>query len=158
MSHAYVYELSNLPYAGDERMCADDLYDRDHVTMFAAMSDYVTDLNEIERSNAIDELVANSNGGLVRDGDKLTLVSKRKLLTERYNTFIRAVRRATATTEDDFISFNGWFENIFRLEEALVDRTWVRTDDTDIDGLTSFIRPHKDGDVFYIGGVVDYHY
>ena len=158
MSHGYVYELGYIPYAEDERLCAEDLYDGDYVTMFEAMSDYAADLTEAERSDAIDDLVNSSNGGLVRDGDKLTLVSKRKLLAERYDAFMRAVHRAAATTEDDFISSNGWFKNIFGLKAALNDRTWVRTDDTSIDGLASFIRSHKDGDVFYVGGVVDYHY
>ena len=158
MSHACVFEFGDAPFKEDEYLLAEELYDYEYATLFMAMSDYAADLTSEARSDVIDMLVEGSNGGLVREGDKLTLVSKKQLLIGRYRKFKTAVINAASITADEYCSSNGWFEKCFPVEEACIDRTWVRTDDNGTEGFVKFIRRHKDGDAFYVGGVIDYHY
>lgn len=124
-----------------------------------SIADYTSD--DFSREDDIDWLMTAALGSIATaDGDKLTFSSDvRRYFKEKHEAFIKAAEKLSTTTFDDFVSSYSVDSVLFNLREAYSDRYgfYVYSDDGSIDTLDNFMRQVKDGETYFIGGVVDYH-
>lgn len=124
-----------------------------------SIADYTSD--DCRREDGIDWLMTAALGSIASvDGDKLTFSSDvRRYFKEKHEAFIKAAEKLSTTTFDDFVSSYSVDSVLFNLREAYSDRYgfYVYSDDGSLDTLNNFMRQVKDGETYFIGGVVDYH-
>lgn len=125
-----------------------------------SIADYTSD--DCNREDEIDWLMTDVLGGIATvDGNKLTFSSDvRRYFKGNHEAFINAAKKLSNVTFDDFVYKHSVDTVLFSLEEAYSDRygLYVYSDDGFFDTLDNFIRQAKDGETYFIGGVVDYHY
>lgn len=124
-----------------------------------SVADYTSD--DCSREDDIDWLMTAALGDIATvDGDKLTFSSDvRRYFKEKHEAFIKAAEKLSGTTFEDFVSSHSVDSALFNLREAYSDRYgfYVYCDDGFLDTLDNFMRLVKDGETYFIGGVVDYH-
>ena len=152
--HSRIFQIEKKPLTKEEyieSVCIPDWFTN-------SIADYTS--NDCDREDDIAWLMDASLGSIASlDGDKLTFSSNvRRYFKEKYEAFIKEAEKLSKTSFDDFISGNST-NMFFRMNEAYSDRYgfYVYSDDGFLDTLDNFMREVKDGDVYYIGGVVDYH-
>lgn len=120
------------------------------------IADYTDD--ECDRDSDIEWLMGSIGLYATLDGEKLTFNSDPRLyFKERYDEFTRIASELSKASFDDFASGEIGHEK-WRLNQAYEDRYGFYVYQNDgMETLTEWMRQVKAGDVFYIGGTVDYH-
>lgn len=153
--HSRIFQIER------EAMTEDEYIDSDSIPEWFtnSVADYTSDA--CSRENDIDWLMVAALGNIATiDGDKLTFSSDvRRYFKEKHEAFIKAAEKLSTTTFDDFVSSYSVDSVLFNLREAYSDRYgfYVYSDDGFLDTLDNFMRQVKDGETYFIGGVVDYH-
>jgi len=150
--HSRLYQLTKEPVHKDEWLTEEDLYD---TSFIGEIADYVSTQPEAEREEDIEWFLQGEEGAFVREGDKITLLpgAKHVYFAKRYNEF---KKKAADFTLDNFCSDY----KVGELRNTLRDTLsfYVYTDEGGWKPLDTFIRESAEGDVFYIGGILDYHF
>ena len=123
-----------------------------------SVADYTSD--GCDREEDIDWLMTAALGEMATyDGGKLTFPSDvRRYFKEKYTAFIKAAEQLSKAEFNDFVSGRNIYSILFNLKAAYDDRYgfYVYCND-ELQTLDAFMRTVNEGDVFFIGGTVDYH-
>ena len=162
MSHSKIVQISTDPIERKDWIVDTNYYDTGFV---GSVADYVADVTDDERKACIEYLSTYPMPGIrvVPKSETLVIVSKEEYFRSRWEKAVATARSIAEMSLVDFATPKG--ENAIRdMEYYGRDRYSVYVDDTATDfefGFTyfdDFVRQAKDGDVFYIGGIVDYHW
>lgn len=146
--HSRIFQLTK---EKADPIIADDYYDHWFTNSIA---DYVMD-----SEGDIDWLVSCSNGALEQKGNKIIIKDKSKYFERKYRDFMQGLKKFTETSFEDFQkpSFS-----IYSLKVAANDQHSFYIEDCgEWGGLTTFdefMRRVNNGDEFFIGVTVDYHF
>lgn len=157
--HSRIFQVSSKPVDRDNYISESNYYDGWFV---GSVADYVADVEEEDQKDSIDWLDKYAAGSLKIEGNKVTVINKEEFFRRDYDNFIKALDDLKNITLNQFTTGKGDLDlNVYRLNSAYEDRYGFYVDDCGEYGglmtINEFMRTKKDGDVFYIGGVVDYH-
>ncbi len=173
MSHSRIFQVSEKPISEEEYFDESRYYD----CFVGEVADYVSD--ETDREEDIDRLKRSLEGIVEIDGDKLTIVNKKAYFEERFKRWTEALKDLSGATIEDFMGestgigaseasyfpalckgsrlvawkmreLNGAYDEMFGF--------YVDDEECGIRSLESFLRGTSNGDVFYLGATIDYHY
>lgn len=159
--HSKIIQISSKPIPEDEWVDESDYYDE-----LIGVADYVANITRDVRDGIIDEFC----DGLVferQENDRVVIKSKAFYFEKKYEDFQKNLEKIKGVSFADFCGRNprkAWEleSNVCMVSSAYSDRYGTYVDDRgEYDGivtLDNFVRRSKDGDAFYIGGVVDYHF
>lgn len=153
--HSRIFQIEKSPVAKDEYITSD--YIPEWFTN--SVADYTSDASD--REEDIEWLMSTELCDIASVvGNKLIFSSDvSRYFKKKYESFITAAEILSKTTFDDFVGSNSVYSNIFKLKESYSDRYgfYVYCEDGFLDTLDNFMRGVKCGEIYYIGGVVDYH-
>lgn len=153
--HSRIFQIEKEVVPEEERIDSDCIPE----WFTNSVADYTSD--DCSREDDIDWLMTAALGDIATvDGDKLTFSSDvRRYFKEKHEAFIKAAEKLSGTTFEDFVSSHSVDSTLFNLREAYSDRYgfYVYCDGGFLDTLDNFMRLVKDGETYFIGGVVDYH-
>ena len=148
--HCNVFELSRKPIKESDRMNENTLMDNDSFVGYVA--DYVADIDE-PYEDTVGWLVNELGASVVynNEDNSITFVHKDMFFKQDYDKFRELIKGVT------FKKFLDW-KWVHQVKSCL-SQDWGTYIYFDYPmNINDFIRDHvKDGDKFYIGGVVDYH-
>ncbi|MBR0420294.1 MAG: hypothetical protein IJI66_14125 [Erysipelotrichaceae bacterium] len=165
--HSRIFQVSDKPVPKDDYYTEDRYY----AGFCNEIADYVSDVEEDNRSSDIDWLADFLKDAAVRDGDKFTIINKAKYFETKFKRYKDLLEVCSKVSLDEFsgkknintesLGYHdempfGPLTNL--LEESYNDKFGFYIDDGYCITLDDYMRYIKDGDVFYIGAVIDYHY
>lgn len=157
--HSKIFQISREPIETYKE--ANDYLD----TGFMAVADYTDDISNSDRSCCIDRLSKYLGDGADIKDNVMTIKDKKTILLKKLQSFRRTLLLLQSITEDDFCSpvFSGGERGIdslmYHLNESFSDKYgfYVDIDDLPIP-ITDFLRNTENGERYYIGAVIDYHF
>ena len=154
--HSRIFQIGKEPLTKEEYIVSSSIPE----WFTYSVADYIDD--DCNRESDIDWLMSAALGGVASvDGDKLVFHDTSRYFEGKYEAFIKAAEQLTKTSFDNFLSCCAVRAVLFNLKEAYNDRYGFyvyNSDDDSLDTLDDFMRSVKDGETYYIGGVIDYHY
>lgn len=160
MAHSNIFQISSKPIGRGHWTVADDYVDTGFV---GEIADYVDDLTEEERLGCLEWCEKYDIApGIEVDAkaETIKIVSKEEYFREKWKKTAAAAMKLAEMPLKEFATSEA--------QEALDDigyygnsRHDLYADAPDIWGFCpfdEFVRNVNDGDVFYIGGIVDYHW
>lgn len=157
MSHSRIFQISKKKVDKENYIEAEQYYDN----FCGEIADFIME-SDTARDQDL-EFLANALGdAAIVKGDKLIVVDKEHYLKGFYEEFKKAARTIADATLEDFCTTKLSFDE-YHLRAMYNDRFDIYMDDNGEEGyhyqtLMNFLRRVKNGDVFYIGGIMDYHY
>lgn len=160
--HSKIIQISRNKIPEDERTIDDDYYYDGFSGWFVpSVADYVTSMDEEEQKRAMENLNAEFVS-IDPKARKMTILSKEKYFEQPYKMFLDAAARCSKASFEEFMrDYNdlraAWFKVCWTYE----DKHSIYVDLKDGDGLMTwdaFLRMVNNGDVFYIGSVLGYHF
>lgn len=150
--HSRIFQLTKEPVAKNEWLTEEDFFESDFI---GSVADYVKTQPEIERQEDVEWLVQGTKGIFALEGEKVRVLpgAKHAYFAERYNQF---KEKADSLTLDDFCCGNGTWELCETIQEKF--SFYIYDEYGGWKPLDLFVREVEEGDVFYIGGIVDYHF
>lgn len=127
--------------------------------------DYVSEMDEEEIDDSIDWLVKSSDGFIVYDKETKSIkFDKKKLMEIDYNAFIKFAKELSQVTIDEFSDTAKDYANSVeykktKLDESYGDRWgfYFYNEDLGLLPENEFLRKLKDGEIYYLGNVLDHH-
>ena len=154
--HSRIFQIGKEPMTKEEYINSSSIPE----WFTYSIADYIDD--DCDRKSDIDWLIATLGGIASVDGDKLIFHhGAGRYFSGKYKAFVKAAEQLVKTSFDDFLSGYAVGTVLFNLKEAYDDRYGFyiyNSDDDSFGTLDDFMRGIKDGDTYYVGGVVDYHY
>ena len=155
--HSRIFQVSKDKITEDKRI-EEYRYDDGFVD---SVADYVVKSDDI---NSDLEWLKSCHKGLEveRKGETVTLkvVSKEEYFEKSFEEFKEGLQKLSEYTMADFIDSKNWLD-FWRLKDSYNNEHGFYVDDNDeyfgIATFDEFIRNTKDGDVYYIGNIFDYH-
>ena len=159
--HSRIFQISETPVKKDEYITSDYYYDNPTVLN---MSDYTSD--DTDRSEDIEWLKEYMDGVLEFNGDSFTVINRKNYFTEKFNGFKEQLAIIQARLDMDYFMSDKTNKNdidfdMYELKTAYEDKLsfWADTEDWGIIPMDKFMRDAaKEGETYYIGGTVDYHF
>ncbi|MCR5669654.1 MAG: hypothetical protein K6G10_01495 [Butyrivibrio sp.] len=155
MSHSRIYQISRSPISKDDYIDESRYYD----CFVGEIADYVSE--DTDRDEDIKTLKASLGDAAVIEGDKLTITNKQSFFKRNYRNWIAMLNKLKDISLEEFCEPDKDL-NIFRLNCLYNDRHDIYMDDNDEEcgnqTLSDFLRDADDGDVFYLGATIDYHF
>ena len=159
MGHYKIFQVSKEPLLRSEYIGPSDFYD------YHGFMDVIADWVKYVEPDDEQEIILGkfSRDGFEYDPDKrcFKITDKNALLSGYYNMFKNTLNRLYEYPKDKFIDHDYDMDtDVFRIDEYYHDRYSdyiYDEDDYDLLPFVDFIRYHDVGDVFFIGGIVDYH-
>lgn len=151
--HSRIFQIEKEKVTKDEYITTDHLPD-----WFYTIADYTDD--DCNRQSDIDWLAIIIGNIATVIGDKITFSSDvRSYFKDKYESFIKAAKELEEVSLDNFITTCGVNSTLYRLKEAYSDKYGFYVyNDSMLSTLDDFMRTVKDGETYYIGGIVDYHW
>lgn len=158
MAHFKIYQITERELERDEYI-TEDSFEYHQVSDFA---DYIGDITEQEEQDALESLDKILKGLFKREGRKLTFLGAEDFV----NDWIIYMKDKMAELDNKNIKE---FPNLFNLKcmtevthRNREDRFYIGEDgEAFADSFGEFVRDiyanNKVGDVFYVGGVIDFH-
>lgn len=159
--HSRIFQITKERMPENEWISADDYYDH---WFTREIADYVDD--DVDRESDIEWLLNCYDGVFERNGNQIKVVNKIKYFEKKYDEFIRLLNElkympieafAGNETEKCQTSYK-----MYSLESAYNEKFGFYVDDcgewAGLDTFDSFMRTTENGNVYYVGGVVDYHW
>ena len=158
--HSCIFQVSRKPIDPKD-YCSENYelpYDSEYGLLVDPI-DYVVCTPDEERRESIERLKEIHKDVFRIDGDKVTVINKMAYFEKRYQDFMKEIEKLKDATLEQFSTrdLNYTFRNLKRDYEEEYG-FWVLSMETGMDTLDEFMRCIKDGYVFYIGAVMDYHY
>jgi len=150
--HSRIYQLTKEPIPKEEWLTEEDFFD---TSFIGAVADYVRTQPETERQDDIEWLMSQTKGVFAIDKDKVHVLpgAKQRYFSEKFNKFKEKTENLTL---DEFCNSDTiWELNRLMQEEYTF---YVYDEHACWKPLDQFIRDAEEGAVFYIGGIVDYHF
>ena len=158
--HSRIIQLSKEPLDEYEWIKESDYYESWFV---GSIADYVSDIDEGDRERQMKSWLGDFGSRGLKYDEKdmtLTVVDKGKYFEAKYSAFIDAAKKVQAATLEQFSGYD--LDRMFyQMREAYEDKFGIYIDGGNETGLITmdeFMRYAKNGDVFYCGGIVDYHF
>ena len=159
--HSKIFQISSKPIYEIDYIIADNYFD----WFVPSIADYTDDLNEEEVKNCIDWFINIYLKDIVTCEDgKITIINKEKYFEKKYTKFKDKINALQNTTFKQFIGeeMSNLHMDIMSAKAAYIDEYSIYIDDngeySGLETLDEFMRRSKNGDVFYIGNVIDYHF
>lgn len=159
MGHYKIFQVSKTPLLRSEYIIPSDFFD--YNGFINVIADWVNHIDPKDEQEII--LRKFSRDGIEYDPDKrcFKITDKDALLSGYYDSFTNALKRLSKYPKDKFINHNYDMDtDVFRIDDYYHNKYSdyiYNEDDSDLQSFVDFIRYHDVGDVFYIGGIVDYH-
>lgn len=151
--HSRIFQISTSPIEKDDYIGEEEYYEGWFV---GSIADYVSDTDEPES----DYEWLGSLPGLEIDvkGKTMKVVSKEEFFKRKYASFKEHLQNLEKVTLAEFCTYSADAE-MYCAKAAYSDRYGFYVDDGSLKTLDDFMRSDtvKEGDIFYLGGVVDYH-
>ena len=161
--HSRIFQVSKKPIEETEYLEEERYYDY----FVGGVADYVDEVEDpIEDWNWLNDF---SGGTIKIDTEKktLTIIDKEAFFEKNYENWKKALDNLSNITLKDFVSNEKFDEhscsyNMWQLNSAYNDKHGFYIDDNDeyfgLVTLPSFMRNRENGEVFYLGNTIDYHY
>lgn len=156
--HSRIFQVTKEKQDKENWISESDYYD---CWFVGEIADYVSD--DVDREDSI-KWLANATGGVLSvEGDVVTIVGKEKYFESKFAEFNEQLNRLTKINVKQFAGDEASDVDIavYRFKAAYDDRYGFYVDDGgEYGGLITFdefMRHSKNGETYYIGGVVDYH-
>lgn len=155
--HSRIFQISREPISKDKYISEDDFYDSGFI---GEIADYVSD--DTNRDDDIEWIKARLEGVVDFNGDSFTIKDQRKYFEKSFSDFLEAIKDISLLTFKDFCTdANDFSYKMYKLENAYRDEFGFYINDIGEYGtepFDDFMRRAKNGDVFYIGATLDYHF
>lgn len=153
--HSRIFQIEKESIPKEDYITADCIPD----WFTYSIADYVSD--DCDREDDINWLIESDLEDIASViGDKLIFTSNtRSYFKSNYDTFIRAAKELSEVTIDNFIEGHTVSTPLYRLKKSFDDGYGFYVyRDNNLWTLDEFMRTVKDGEIYYIGGTVDYHF
>ena len=160
MGHYKIFQVSKTPLLKSEYIIPSDFYD--YNGFMGVIADWVKYVEPNDEQEII--LGKFSKDGLEYTPDKrcFKITDKDILLSGYYDEFVKTLKRLSEYPKDKFINHDYDMDtDVFSIDDFYHNRYSDYIYDEDDGGLqpfVDFIRYHDVGEVFFIGGIVDYHH
>ena len=156
--HSRIFQISRKPINKDEYISEYDYYDSGFI---GEIADYVSD--DTDRDADIEWLKSRLEGVADFNGDSFTIKDQRKYFEKSFSDFLEAIKEVSLLTFQDFCTNANDFDyKMYKLKTAYRNEFRFYIDDNGEyagrEPLDDFMRRAKNGDVFYIGATLDYHF
>lgn len=147
--HCKIFELSKKPIKN--RINEDTFMDGDD-SFVGSIADYVQDIDDTYE-DAIKALLYELGASAIynKEENSITIVHKNMFLKVNFDKFKELTKDAT------YEQFNDWYW-VSQVQNCLTDKYGTYIYYNYPKPIDDFMREVKDGDKFYIGGILDYHY
>ena len=163
--HSRIFQLESNPVDEDNRINEDTIPE----WFTNSIADYVSDVKGEDRDGDIEWLMRTDFGKVCqRDGDKITFnIYVDAFFDTYFEQFKKAVEDLSKITFDQFVGVRkqgipyekSLEHQMFLLKDAYDDRfgfyVWY---DDELYTMHSWMRQVKPCEVYYLGGIVDYHF
>lgn len=165
--HSRIFQVSRYPINKEEYFGEDRYYDGEHNYFVREIADYVDNGNDrLSDIQWFKECYGTSLEFISED--KFKVIDKRNYFKGRVEAFLKNVKELQDIKEDDFIQGNK-IPMLMHLTESIYrDRFdfYIDRDDTMKSGeydeffgpMDDFIRNAEEGEEYYIGNTIDYHF
>lgn len=162
MAHSKIIQITK--EKTDDRICEEDFYQGKYSFFVGQIADYTDDMDEDSWPSVYDGCL-NGNGLEIfqnEEGDwKLRVVDRDAWFKKDYRTFVENAKLCTEMPFDDFTRHKNAIP-VYMVHAAYEDEFGVYVCDmgewAGLDTLQSFMRRANNGDEYYLGAVVDYHF
>lgn len=156
--HSRIFQISREPINKDEYISEADYYDSGFI---GEIADYVSDYTD--RDDDIELIKARLEGVADFNGDSFTIKNQRKYFEKKFSNFLETIEDISLLTFEDFCTDESDFSyKMYKLESAYRDKFKFYINDNGeyagTEPIDDFMRRAKNGDVFYIGATLDYHF
>lgn len=156
--HSRIFQISAKPIEKADYINETDYYDTGFI---GEIADYVSD--DTDRESDIEWLKQRLEGVADFNGDSFTIKDQRKYFEKKFSNFLEAIKDISLLTFEDFCTdANDFSYKMYELESAYRDKFGFYIDDNGeyagTEPFDDFMRRAKNGDVFYIGATLDYHF
>lgn len=155
--HDKIIQISDEPIDEDDYIDESKFYDH---WFLVNIADYIQDVPSSERRSVIKNFLDRPGLKYNHNKDTLTIIDKRLYFEYKYDEFKKCIEEIREWSIDDFSSNDPNFIFI-KLKDMYEDKygTYIYdTKDRCLYCLDEWIRDSDDGDVFYVGNVIDYHW
>lgn len=152
--HSRIFQIEPEPVEKDDYINTNILPD----WFTYSIADYTDD--SPDRAEDIEWLMIHIGDIATRDKDKLTFSSNvRRYFKDSYESFIKAAKKLTEVSFDNFVSTCGVSNTFTHLKDSYSDEYgfYVYSEGL-LSTLDDFMRTVKDGETYYFGGTLDYHF
>lgn len=163
--HSRIFQIESSPVDVEDRICEDTIPE----WFTGSIADYVADIKADNREEEIEWLMSTNFGKVCeRVGDELTFkIDVGDFFEKDFELFKETVDGLSKVTFDQFISGHQTdipvnktlYHLMFTLKEAYDDKygfyVW---NDGDLCTMQSWMRHVEPCGVYYLGGIVDYHF
>ena len=152
--HSRIYQISTEPIDEEEYFDESDFYEH---WFLGAIADYVSE--DTDRDEDITWLGrVNKEVFQITDG-KLQVISKEGYFEKSYENFQELIEKMSDITLKDFQTAK-CDSAMWKLKNTYDDEFsfYMYSEDYGLETLDHFMRRVEDGDIYYIGGTLDYHY
>lgn len=160
MSHSVILQISKQPIKEEDYFCADSYYYDDGGNVIGNAVDYIRDLSLTEMQEELKSMEFFQHKGFAIDAKErtLTIVSKAAYFEEKYAKVQKACQEMLDMGMDGFIEPHAAFV-IMNIGYYGNDDYGLQLSEYDgsCDSMDYFMRVAHEGDVYYIGAVIDYH-
>lgn len=152
--HCKIIQLGDRSIRKNEYIDSDTISE-DQEWFINSICDYVDDVSDDDRKMVLDNHL--DHKGLSFKRNKLTIVSLTDYFENRYSKLRESAKRIAKASLDDFAYGKIW-NDIWTINDNYDDKygDYIYYDGC-LFTIDDFIRYHE-GESFYVGGVVDYHY
>lgn len=154
--HSKIFQVSKQPIAKKDYYNADKYLD----WFVGEIADYTDDIHDEQDIISCLEWLGEVNGLSVGVGNRTLCVESRALyFKDRYTSFQHALRKVQNADFEAFCDDVMLKYNVSALAGVYNDRFGFYIDfDDDLMSLDEWVRYVKEGRMFYIGAVIDYHF
>lgn len=158
--HSRIFQISKKPV--EDRISEDRYYDG----FVGRIADYVDELDTDGQLESIRWLAETPGIRVNNIGDAtatITIVDKKAYFAGKLAEFQNALKELEKTNLENFIANSGTVDyGVWQMSEAYEDTFGFYVDDYDeqfgIISFDKFMRKADEGNVWYIGAVIDYHF
>ena len=152
--HCKIIQLDDKSIRKNDRIDMDTIINEQE-WFLNSIADYVDDVMDDQRKIILDNHL--NRDGFKFSRNKLTIVSAEDYFKSRYSKLVASAFDLSRTPLKDIASGKAWML-IWNINDCYDDKYgdyiyydgWLNT-------MDDFVR-HHEGEIFYVGGVVDYHY
>ncbi len=161
MGHYVILQLSKKPVQRRDYFCADSYYFDNGSNIIGSAVDYIRDMGDAEMQQCLESMESYPvpcGYAIDAKARTFTVVSRADYWRKKYEETQKACSKILAMSLDEFMGRDA--------SSAIRDVAYFGEDNYGIqlsmysgccDSIDYFMRSAKDGDVYYIGAVIDYH-
>lgn len=151
----YIIQIGNKPIDKDDYIEESGYYDS---WLLGSVADYVSDVPEEDYDEIIEAIGSRTGIETVKteDGWKIRIKDIKSYFSEKYRTFMAKCEEMKDLTLEQFASYEFGYE-AYSMYKFANDKYDLYLDRDGLINIDGFLREAKDGDEYYIGGIVSYH-